>query len=40
MIDGEVNIDIDIQNNLNYQEDEVVDIKSLNDDRNSSTGNV
>ena len=30
MIDGEVNIDIDINNNLNYQEDEVVDIKSLN----------
>jgi len=40
MIDGEVNIDIDINNNLNYQEDENVDIKSLNDDRNSSTGNI
>jgi len=43
MIDGEVNIDIDINNNLNYQEDEVVDaktIKSLEDEKNSSTGNV
>ena len=40
MIDGEVNIDIDIENNLNYQEDEVVDIKSLEDDKNSSTGNI
>jgi len=40
MIDGEVNIDIDINNNLNYQEDEVVDIKSLEDDKNSSTGNI
>lgn len=40
MIDGEVNIEIDINNNLNYQEDESVDIKSLEDDKNSSTGNV
>ena len=40
MIDGEVNIDIDISNNLNYQEDEVVDIKSLEDEKNSSTGNL
>ena len=40
MIDGEVNIDIDIQNNLNYQEEEIVDIKSLEDEKNSSTGNV
>ncbi len=40
MIDGEVNIDIDINNNLNYQDDEVVDIKSLEDDKNSSTGNI
>lgn len=40
MIDGEVDIDIDISNNLDYQEDEVVDIKSLNDDKNSTTGNV
>ncbi len=43
MIDGEVNIDIDINNNMNYQEEEVVDaktIKSLEDEKNSSTGNV
>lgn len=40
MIDGDVDIDIDISNNLDYQEDEVVDIKSLNDDKNSTTGNV
>lgn len=40
MIDGEVNIDIDINNNLNYQEEEVVDIKSLEDEKNSSTGNI
>ena len=40
MIDGEVNIDIDIDNNMNYQEDEVVDIKSLEDEKNSSTGNI
>ena len=40
MIDGEVNIDIDISNNLNYQEDEVVDIKSLEDEKNSSTGDI
>ena len=40
MIDGEVNIDIDINNNMNYQEDEAVDIKSLEDEKNSSTGNI
>ncbi|MBR2069103.1 MAG: hypothetical protein IJ877_04995 [Candidatus Gastranaerophilales bacterium] len=40
MIDGEVNIDIDINNNMNYQEEEVVDIKSLEDEKNSSTGNI
>lgn len=41
MIDGEVNIDIDINNNLNnYHEEESVDLKSLNDDKNSSTGNI
>lgn len=42
MIDEDVNIDI--SNNLNnYQEEEVVDmkdIKSLEDDKNSSTGNI
>ncbi len=40
MIDGEVNIDINIENNLNYQEEEIVDIKALNDDKNSTTGNI
>lgn len=40
MIDGEVNIDIDISSNLSYQEDENIDIKSLEDDKNSSTGNI
>ena len=40
MIDGEVNIDIDITNNLAYQEEEIVDIKSLEDDKNSTTGNI
>ena len=42
MIDGDVNIDI--SNNINnYQEEEIVDmkdIKSLEDDKNSSTGNI
>ena len=40
MIDGEVNIDIDIKSNLDYQEEEIVDIKSLEDEKNSSTGNI
>jgi len=44
MVDGDVHIDIDIQDtNRNiYQEqsDYNVDIKQLEDDRNSSTGNV
>ena len=43
MVDSDVNIDIDIQDTNNiYQEqsDYNVDIKQLEDDRNSSTGNV
>lgn len=42
MVDGDVNIDIDIQDTNMYQEqsDYNVDIKQLEDDRNSSTGNV
>ena len=43
MVDGDVNIDIDIQDTSSlYQEqsDYNVDIKQLEDDRNSSTGNV
>ena len=42
MVDGDVNIDIDIQDVNAYQEQSeyTVDIKQLEDDRNSSTGNV
>lgn len=42
MVDGDVNIEIDIQDTTIYQEqsDYNVDIKQLEDDRNSSTGNV
>ena len=42
MIDQEVNIEIEpAQNNLNYaDETEVADLKSLDNDRNSSTGNI
>ena len=42
MVDGDVNIDIDIQDQNIYQEqsDYNVDIKQLEDDKNSSTGNV
>ena len=42
MLDQEVNIEIDTsQNNLNYHdENEVVDLKSLDNDKNSSTGNI
>ena len=42
MIDGEVNIEIEGEDNiLNYSEgDETIDIKSLDNDKNSSTGNI
>lgn len=42
MVDGDVNIEIDIQDTTVYQEQPEynVDIKQLEDDRNSSTGNV
>ena len=42
MVDGDVNIEIDIQDTNVYQEqsDYNVDIRQLEDDRNSSTGNV
>lgn len=39
MIDRDVNIQID-QNALVYEEDKNLDLKSLEDDRNSSTGNI
>ena len=43
MIDADVNVDIDVQmlNNTTYVEDDLnIDIKQLEDDRNSSTGNI
>ncbi len=42
MIDGEVNIEIEgTDNRLNYSEEgETIDIKSLDNDKNSSTGNI
>ena len=42
MVDGDVNIEIDIQDTTVYQEqsDYNVDIKQLEDDKNSSRGNV
>lgn len=42
MIDGEVNIEIEgSDNRLNYTEEgETIDIKSLDNDKNSSTGNI
>ena len=44
MIDAEVNIEIDVnQSNYKYaamQQDEQVDVRHLEDDRNSSTGNI
>lgn len=41
MVDAEVNVEIDIPQAVTYPEDgEAIDIKQLEDDRNSSTGNV
>jgi cell fate regulator YaaT (PSP1 superfamily) len=44
MVDTEVNIEIDVnQSNYKYaamQQDEQVDVRHLEDDRNSSTGNI
>lgn len=41
MIDGDVNVELDAPQSMNYaQDDENVDLKSLEDDRNSSTGNL
>ena len=42
MIDGEVNIEIEgTDNRLNYSDsDETIDIKALDNDKNSSTGNI
>ena len=42
MIDADINVDIDVPNINNYQEDDDnnIDISSLEDDKNSSTGNI
>ena len=43
MVDANINVDIDVPNITNYAVDEKVDakqLKQLEDDRNSSTGNV
>lgn len=42
MVDAEVNVEIDIQPTITYpvEEGEKIDLKQLEDDRNSSTGNV
>lgn len=40
MVDAEVNVEIDIPQNVTYPDESGVDIKQLEDDRNSSTGNV
>lgn len=43
MVDANINVDIDVPNITNYADDEKVDakqLKQLEDDRNSSTGNV
>ena len=42
MVDADVNVEIDIQSlNTSYGEDDMnIDIKQLEDDRNSSTGNI
>ena len=41
MVDADVNVEIDIPViNNSYDDDSDVDIKQLEDDRNSSTGNV
>ena len=41
MVDADVNVEIDIPaiNNA-YEDDHSIDIRQLEDDRNSSTGNV
>ena len=43
MVDANINVDIDVPRITNYAPDEKVDarqLKQLEDDRNSSTGNV
>ena len=43
MVDANINVDIDVPNMVHYASDEKVDarqLRQLEDDRNSSTGNV
>ena len=41
MVDADVNVEIEIPTTLSaYADDSNIDIKQLEDDRNSSTGNV
>lgn len=41
MVDADVNVEIDVPVINNYtEEDSNIDIKQLEDDRNSSTGNI
>ena len=41
VVETEVNVDIDIPHNLSYEDDSKdIDLKSLEDDKNSSTGNI
>ena len=43
MVDANINVDIEISNIPHYAQEEVIDakqLKQLEDDRNSSTGNV
>ena len=42
VVDADVNVEINVaQNNLSYGDDaKDIDLKSLEDDRNSSTGNI
>jgi hypothetical protein len=43
MVDANINVDIDVPNLTHYVSDEKVDarqLRQLEDDRNSSTGNV
>ena len=41
MVDADVNVEIDIPTTMtSYTDDSYIDIRQLEDDRNSSTGNV
>ena len=40
MVDADVNVEIDVPVMNTYADDNNIDIRQLEDDRNSSTGNV